>query len=700
MMNEVVDAIPENTSFQQSPNLKYGYSILISACLSLLLTITSVTLVSWNYPAFIRPSQEILDQILPFLSQHAIGWEKDRFIYLYSLLAYPILLLMTTWFSYSVLQKQHYSEQSRSKLISILGWIMIVWIVVFWVLNCFVQFLYFVPLYQDQSHSGYAYVYALIAAVVAMMYAKSSMKEIFDACLEFLARSWCYFLITALLLIIFFPAKLFTHDSITTNGNTLHTGVVMYGIVNVYYGFPLFCGYQHQYGLYPMLIAPILKMLSQAPTVFNVTLIMSILNVGTLFLLSCSLRRMLKSPVIALITSVVLLTSFMPVNFYGDNDPYYQYHPIRTLFPSCLLLLLTYRKCLEDYLYFILSTIFLAYGVLWNTDTGIVVYLTWFLANVYGILHDQSKTMFDTAIRIISLALMQCLVLAMAYGSYDAYVYIAYGQSVSFDNYFEYQKIFYVSGYFMLPTRLIHPWWSVAFAAAIGLACSLYYLCSKHDKLRGMQFFGVSILFCGMFSYYNGRSHDYTFFSVLISSFLIGFLVDEYYACIGKMNINQQKQQRLQGVVNVLVCFSTVILMSSVLLCKIPSTIATSAINLSNMNARKDHETKRIEFVQQLKQQNLKKMLVLSLKTQSFWMALLEQGTPQPMPSLVEMILVKDYEKVLTMIDNKQIDFVLIDQLDISPLAYIVDNNYELKPISASQDQSLLYAQIVQRKKQ
>jgi hypothetical protein len=340
----------------------------------------------------------------------------------------------------------------------------------------------------------------------------------------------------------------------------------------------------------------------------------------------------------------------------------------------------------------------LSYGILWNNDTGIVVYLAWYFVIIYKIIYDYSNSILKSFWLIALTTAVQVIAIFTAFYSYDLYVLILYGKSISFKDIFEYQKLFYVSGFLMLPTKILHPWWCLAFSAAIGLACSLNYLYTKHNKVRGMQLFGTTILFCGLFSYYNGRSHDYTFFTQLISGFLLGLLIDEYYSFICKYTIKNKNTSFIYYVTNVLIYFTTATILFSSILHRLPSAVSTCVYTYKNFYIEDPFFNHRKQFLELIKNSYPGNILLLSRDFQGYQMAVLEKRSPLPMPSNTEMITKKDFISVLTMIDSGLINCVLLDNNSPSLLLFTIIDNYDLKPLAASQDKSLVLATIAGRK--
>lgn len=80
--------------------LRILWAVVLGTIFSLMVTIGTVCVIAWDMPQNIPPSAEVMNGMLPQLKEFAIGWEKDRFVYLYSLLVFPVVLLGGTWIIY------------------------------------------------------------------------------------------------------------------------------------------------------------------------------------------------------------------------------------------------------------------------------------------------------------------------------------------------------------------------------------------------------------------------------------------------------------------------------------------------------------------------------------------------------------------------------------------------------------------------
>ena len=87
--------------------------------------------------------------------------------------------------------------------------------------------------------------------------------------------------------------------------------------------------------------------------------------------------------------------------------------------------------------------------------------------------------------------------------AYSAFTLIRAGRPPDFAAFFAYQKMFYVSGFYMLPMPPVGGWCVVALVYLAGLA----YAAGSPISPRSSRIFQLSILGIGLLAYYQGRSH-------------------------------------------------------------------------------------------------------------------------------------------------------------------------------------------------
>ena len=331
---------------------------------------------------------------------------------------------------------------------------------------------------------------------------------------------------------------LFDDDGYTT----FHFDAYFYPVYKVYSGQTPLIDFKNIYGFYPYFLAPILAVMGGA-SMFHFSLIMTVLVAICYLSIFFSLTLLLKNKLFSTLCAAAI------INWMGEfTGVYYlQYVPQRFLFPSVLLLLcvlylaakkMSQKKWLKAVTFFIISL-----SLLWNLDTGLVVAIAYPAFLIYQSLAEHNLK--DRQLyRDIGSAFAGTL--AAAVGAYLLLLLITYvrtGQCFQFADLFYAQAIFYHYGFYMLKIPLIHEWillislYTTALVKSIKDLSFMKTTCSAERNALGPMYFLLSVMGLGLFSYYQGRSHDYVFSYVCWPGFvLLALFAQEYLEQIKLIN--------------------------------------------------------------------------------------------------------------------------------------------------------------------
>lgn len=275
---------------------------------------------------------------------------------------------------------------------------------------------------------------------------------------------------------------------------------VFHAVAQVFNGKAILIDFPHQYGLYPHFLEPLFRITGL--TVLTFTLVMTIFSVLSLFLLYTVLLKMVRFRIIASLGFLALLYYNIVFGRIEMPEIYFQYHPIRTLFPAIAIYLAwLYLQSESTALYYFTFTL-ASIAVLWNFDTGFIVFSSWLLMLLF---HELTQRNMRGMLRHIFIG---CAILTGIVSAFTGYMFIRYGHLPEFHLFFLSQKIFYQFGLNMLPMPLIHPWNLVILTYLAGLVYSLSSLCDRERSVKATMVFFLSVLGTGIFSYYQGRSHN------------------------------------------------------------------------------------------------------------------------------------------------------------------------------------------------
>ena len=192
---------------------------------------------------------------------------------------------------------------------------------------------------------------------------------------------------------------------------------------------------------------------------------------------------------------------------YG-GDPYFQYSPVRFLFPA-VSIYLTYRylNSSNNKLYYFCFILF-AIGPFWNFDHGIVVFLSWMFVLIY---RELLKREFKRIWKHIFLGL---IAFSAVFIAFFLYVLLRYQQLPNWSSLLFYPRLYYTYGFSMMPMPPVHLWHMIILLYLVGLLLSIIYLRRRIATPKIEMVFYLSIIGVGIFYYYQGRSHDLTLVAV------------------------------------------------------------------------------------------------------------------------------------------------------------------------------------------
>jgi hypothetical protein len=295
-----------------------------------------------------------------------------------------------------------------------------------------------------------------------------------------------------------------------------HFAPVLQPVVQVHYGKALLVDARSQYGLYAHLLQPIFAVIGLSITKF--TAVMAALMAVSMLGLWSFLRGVVRSQLVALAGFSALVFAGWFFLFYpqydssGVADFYFQYYPIRFVFPAAAVWLgWHYFEQPRRWLY-ALSMMVFSVGVLWNADAGVPALGSWLAALCFAELFEgtwASRT-GKIAWHLGAGALSMAAVIAVYAGA----IWLRYGTVPDFGQLLAFQELFYVAGFCMLPMPLAGSWNMVVLVYLIGLAYAASALTAGKATVRVKMIFFLTVLGLGLASYYQGRSHDHVLVKV------------------------------------------------------------------------------------------------------------------------------------------------------------------------------------------
>lgn len=388
-----------------------------------------------------------------------------------------------------------------------------------------------------------------------------------------------------------------------------HVDAYYYPIFKITSGLTPYVDFTPIYGCYSYIIALIQNLFNNS--IMSFSIIESVLIAILLINLSIIVYKNIKNKALGFITINAIMFSCIIYNFTINKAQYLQYVPHRMLFISVILLFITiylkYRNTEKRTWLQIIGYIISAFSLFWNIDTGLVVLIVWTGFLGYEILFFNSLKDKKTYFSIMKIFLMAVISVFMTYFTIFIITYLRTGTIIDIKNLIASQTLFYKDGFFMLKMPLKRPWMFLIYIYLIGLIISLrklYFMNSEKRILFNKYaiIFVLSILGIGVFSYYQGRSHDSVFLSVIYPGImLIGVFSD---ILLKKLSLVKLKKYQISNII--IVCIS-IILLSVLATPTIYSLITDDTIklhfnkeelkNISILEDFSEYDTSNLEFI-------------------------------------------------------------------------------------------------------
>jgi len=320
----------------------------------------------------------------------------------------------------------------------------------------------------------------------------------------------------------------------------------------LYGGRTLLVDYFPQYGLYAYFLAPIFRIFH-----FNVASISIVMSVLMLVALACNymtLTILVKDKLLRLLAYfniVYFAVYFHKIVLAGSSpalalDTYYQYFPHRFLFPSIIaLLFVRYAKISlaaakeprRENIALGLLILFTFMGVVWNFDSGLVAFGAVLVGMGFitlGKCIEERPGFAGIAKKWAGFGLYLAGVPLLSYVFLVIVTFARTGSVfINFAHMFFHQSVFYNYGFFMIRMPYVHPWALLALVYIVGISVPVVRFVQSIKERAGLSLEYVCLLFLsvmgvGLFSYYQGRSHNYNLNSVLVYLFpVLALLLDK-----------------------------------------------------------------------------------------------------------------------------------------------------------------------------
>jgi hypothetical protein len=633
--------------------------------LGILCSAVTVILLLFIFSKFYNPNVEgILEigkaLIKPEILTGAAPKPQERAMYvIVCVLAVPII---TIW--YFVLRKLFEKINNR---FSFNIFLLIMTGSVFLVANLIIKDFSSTTFNYLQSSVLTRHLWIYMAIVVPLVIFMIFLWEKYKLTLKINVSSIVLFLYIFLVALILFLANVFSYN--TYSGPNLNAA--LYSVSQVFQGKTILVNVFSQYGLYPHFLEPVFIVTGFSVSIFSI--IMSLINAIAFSLAILSLKKIIKNPIILLLTSTafVYITIFL-IQVTFERMIYYANWPIRIL-PPCIALLLVSRFLFNPSKrkYFIIWVL-VSFSIAWNADTGIVVYLSWLALLFYNsFLKKTGRERIRAIGKHFSAAV--CFIL-LTFICVSLFLYLRSGAFPNFGNFFMYQYIFTSLGYNMLFMPPFHPWNLVFLIYLAGLFISIRANLETRSTPVSQFIFFLSILGIGLFSYYEGRSHDYVFVAVVFPAiFLLGIFVNEL--------VNDWFLSRKRTTVHFLGVIALLVVLAVPFSDFFLNIDRIYSLAHQGISAFKNKEVTALDReISFLKSYLSPKEKVLILKEHSEGVLYAETGTVNfaPLPGSTETFLLSDMKTQFDYIEKNSLYKIVVDANYEAKYKSVLDKRYNL----------------------
>ena len=344
-------------------------------------------------------------------------------------------------------------------------------------------------------------------------------------------------LIVVLIFITLFCINIFDVNAV--NDSTTYTtnlNAIYYSVVQVINGeSPLYVNrFFNTYGLYPHLLEPIFFFLGGV-TIFKFSIVMAILIVLSYYMIYLVMSKLI-------LNKFYLYSGFLSIFWFqylsskpGEEDFFFQYTPLRILFP-CLLIYIAYRytEAEKKGRSFLIGSFISTLSILWNQVTGLIVVISWLLFTSFWLINKTEGLL--KIFRVLTYHILVFLVVSfVTLITFYLYIGLRYGGEISIETLFPVKQMFDVIflfsqlGFAMEPIPIRHPWVILMTIYVIGFSYALINIKKKEEIQFNSIIFLLSSLGMGLFIYFLGRTINMNLLSISLPGLILVSLYGDLF---------------------------------------------------------------------------------------------------------------------------------------------------------------------------
>lgn len=298
---------------------------------------------------------------------------------------------------------------------------------------------------------------------------------------------------------------------------TFHFSAVYYAVSQSVAGNVPLADFTSIYGFFGELLAPWFRLIGLSIGSFTATLA-AIQWLGFVCLFFFGFRTFRNAGIFAAYCATVLVFAQTWAVLQDQGDPYFQYWPVRFIFPALSLLLFRAWWRHDSKLLLTFIGVVSGISILWNIDSGVAVVGTFAGVSFFRRMTDspiRARSRWQSLFADWSILLGAVTAVFLLF---FAVLRFRAGFWVSPSGLLKFQHLFYEAGYYMLPLPARPHFWHLIVALFLfGLSASIHAtkLANAAVRENAATLFFLTVLGIGLFPYYQGRSHDYVMTSIL-----------------------------------------------------------------------------------------------------------------------------------------------------------------------------------------
>jgi hypothetical protein len=434
-----------------------------------------------------------------------------------------------------------------------------------------------------------------------------------------------------------FSYRISSIDSVTLAHTwSVHVDAALYALNQVVHGNTITANLPSQYGFFPEIVSPVFK--GVGLSIFSLTVFFAVVHAFGLIAIASLLRRHVSNSLLSILVFLTISISMSLFIYLNGNvqDIYIQYFPIRFFWPVFALLLFSIYTSKPNNTLFYTLGIVSGFSVFWNIDTGIPV-----LVSIGATLLVKPLIVERSALRGIGyLALFTLTAISTLVFCFIA-LRIKAGVPLALDEALAAQKIFYITGFGMIPMPIsLDPWQAVLAIYAAGAITALSGWQKNQNNKTYDLIFCSAVMGLGLFTYYQGRSHVYCLILVSWPAILIGGILTDM--------LLKAVRTRATGIGSILLTFPFLIFFSlgAITFAVSSMQMAKDAINnFSTPDVIRDPVVaNELRFMRET--YHGRDCLILSQR-QAIYSAELNIASPLDGPGIAEMLLQHDLDKLV-----------------------------------------------------